>query len=364
MNAEELQNRLTAELDKIRNNIKRPNILLAGCTGAGKSSLINLCFGNELATVGVGEPVTQIINAYSHPDSSVVLFDSKGYEIGSEGERQFLEDVIGLAGNRAGAPENQIHLVWYCIQAPGARLTDFDIHAVKAMQEAGLPVAIVLTKSDLVSDKDAEELKIAIRSAIPGTAIYEVSTRTDLGRFEVDQLLAWSFGNLAESLRLGFVSAQRHSIDLKRKEAAKIIVQHTSGSSAVGFVPIPFSDAPVLIANQTAMLARILVVYDLHKALGEIPVMVVMAPVLREAGMFVAGNLLKIVPGIGTLAGGAINATVAGSLTYAFGMAVSELCVRIHEKALSGTLADASGLIANASSFLRESIAHELMKKR
>jgi predicted GTPase len=38
---------------------KKPNILLAGITGAGKSSLINAVFGENVANAGAGMPVTQ-----------------------------------------------------------------------------------------------------------------------------------------------------------------------------------------------------------------------------------------------------------------------------------------------------------------
>lgn len=364
MKIDDLQCRLEAEFQKIKQVIQRPNILLAGATGAGKSSLVNLCFGTELATVGVGVPVTQTIQSYSSPDVSVVLFDSKGYEIGSPGERQFLDDVIGLASNLNQSLGKQIHLVWYCVQAPSSRITDFDIHAIKNMTSAGLPVAIVLTKSDLVGGEDAEGLKTAIQEALPGMAVFETSTRSELGLFDLNKLVAWSSANLSESLRFGFISSQRRNIDLKREEAKSILLQHSGGSAFVGFSPIPGSDAPILIANQTAMLARILYAFDLQKMLGGLPVMTVIGPLLRELGMFLVGNLLKFFPGIGTVAGGMINGTIAGSLTYAFGMAVIELCVRIYEEALNGSGDKLKELIDNASAILNEEVVNELRRGR
>ena len=49
---------LQAINDKIR-NLKTLNIIVAGKTGVGKSTLINGVFRAELAETGIGKPVTE-----------------------------------------------------------------------------------------------------------------------------------------------------------------------------------------------------------------------------------------------------------------------------------------------------------------
>lgn len=44
---------------RVANDLPKPNVLLTGITGAGKSSLINAVFGQKLAATGTGVPITQ-----------------------------------------------------------------------------------------------------------------------------------------------------------------------------------------------------------------------------------------------------------------------------------------------------------------
>src|SRR5688572_24731191 len=58
------ETKLVEEFDSIQKKVKRPNILLVGATGVGKSSLINCIFGSDIAPVGVGMPVTKGVHPY------------------------------------------------------------------------------------------------------------------------------------------------------------------------------------------------------------------------------------------------------------------------------------------------------------
>ncbi|MBQ5546673.1 MAG: 50S ribosome-binding GTPase, partial [Acetobacter sp.] len=54
----------------------RANIFILGKTGVGKSSLINTVFGQEVAKVGEGKPVTQEIQEYRSPKYPLTIYDS------------------------------------------------------------------------------------------------------------------------------------------------------------------------------------------------------------------------------------------------------------------------------------------------
>src|SRR5699024_8451652 len=94
------------------------------------------------------------------------------------------------------------------------------------------------------------------------------------------------------------------------------------------FVPIPFADSPVLITNQLTMITRILATYNLEsskenmisllKGLG-------VGQLVGVGGRYVAGQMVKLIPGAGSLLGGLINGTVATTITIALGYTFSEI---------------------------------------
>ncbi|EDN69707.1 GTP-binding protein [Beggiatoa sp. PS] len=148
---------------------------------------------------------------------------------------------------------------------------------------------------------------------------------------------------MPERLKFAFVSAQKLNLKAKQAEAKKSIIQHTSGSALVGFTPIPFSDAPVLLANQAGMIIRILFIYDLKFLLANfsnISKSLGVPALLASTGIWISGQLLKFLPGVGTIIGGMINASVAASLTGAIGFAISEICYRLYILVLEGNEAN------------------------
>jgi len=69
--------KLKQSLADVSQKTTKPNILLLGASGAGKSSLVNAVFGKPLAEIGEGKPITQHYTKYSSSTSPVVIYDSK-----------------------------------------------------------------------------------------------------------------------------------------------------------------------------------------------------------------------------------------------------------------------------------------------
>lgn len=112
-------------------------------------------------------------------------------------------------------------------------------------------------------------------------------------------------------------------------DAKKIVLGFTTTATGTGAVPIPFADLPLLIGQQVLMMSAIAQVFGINVKKDGLKVLVMQ--VLGTGGASVLGktvvaNLLKLVSGGGTLAGGAISAATAGAITCALGMAFIEIC--------------------------------------
>ncbi|WP_367370431.1 YcjF family protein [Latilactobacillus curvatus] len=106
--------------------------------------------------------------------------------------------------------------------------------------------------------------------------------------------------------------------DQMRKKAHNIIHAASLTAAIIGCSPIPFSDAFLLVPVQLTMMAR------LHKLFGQsgsasLGKSLSKELVLVGLGRSAVGNILKLVPVVGTVTGSAVNATVAMSITEALG---------------------------------------------
>ena len=158
-------------LEEARREIPRPNIMICGGTGVGKSSLVNSIFRMEMAEVGAGGTRGTVgVRRYTTKDALVTLYDSEGYEIGGAAQAHYFADILGFIGQKrreaSGNLSEQIHEVWYCVSAGGKRFLDADRDVIEAVRLAGIPVCVILTKVDMVDEEELLQMKQAVRKAL------------------------------------------------------------------------------------------------------------------------------------------------------------------------------------------------------
>lgn len=116
------------------------------------------------------------------------------------------------------------------------------------------------------------------------------------------------------------------------EKANNIVLTFAATTTATGAVPIPFADAPLLIGQQVAMMVAINSVFGFdigRDTLTSLATAVIGVGGATVIGKTVASNLLKLIPGVGSVAGGAISAGTAGVITLALGKAYIGVCKAI-----------------------------------
>lgn len=344
--------KVTDEFQKARRDIVKPNILVAGATGAGKSALVNLVFGDDVARVGVGAPVTQGVDRYEF--KNLILYDAEGYEAGADNQARYkktLEDL--LKGQVNKHLSEKIHLVWYCISQASHRLQEIDTQTVSALASHGVPVAIIMTQADAVSEADSEALRAVIQKKCCGIPLFQSSTNPKL-LLDINDLIQWSIENLESGVRTAFMMAARSALPQRYREGQKIVNTSAAAAALIAATPIPLADAPFLMMNQARMIGQLSVLWDLE-ALTTLISGGLALQLVSQLGRTASGSLIKLIPGYGTVAGGAINASIASAFTAAMGHALNEICLRFVEASYRG---EAHAL----SDYLSGDIIRELME--
>ncbi|MCF2561752.1 50S ribosome-binding GTPase [Bifidobacterium boum] len=156
------QDAINAIADKIK-NLKTLNIIVAGKTGVGKSTLINSVFQGDLAETGMGKPVTDHMRKITKKGVPLAIYDTRGFELGKEVQAEVKHEVVDTIQKGLATKDinKTIHCIWYCINTASNRVEPEEIQWLRELsrenQITQVPIIIVLTQS--FSKKNANALR-------------------------------------------------------------------------------------------------------------------------------------------------------------------------------------------------------------
>eukprot|EP00833_Pecoramyces_ruminatium_P012680 jgi/Orpsp1_1/1186712/evm.model.d7180000052714.1 len=219
--------------NSFKNKLEKVNILVAGKTGVGKSTLINAIFNQDIH--GKGNSITQYIDEISIYDYPISIITLNELEL-----KDYKKVIIDIENyiNKCKYSENtntQIHAAWVCIAEGNARIEVAEKELVEMLSQF-MPVIIVITKLNFdqglqsLIRKECPKAKAVIRvqsKSIPLDDGYVIKPKN------LEELVKLTNQYLPESVQKAFVLSQKKSIELLEMESLKIIKFYMAASEVM-----------------------------------------------------------------------------------------------------------------------------------
>ena len=376
VNTDEIAKKCMDTINEKLKNLKKLNIIVVGKSGVGKSTLINSLFRDKIAETGLGRPITTEIRKIEKKDYPMAIYDTPGFELSEGQQAKVKEEIIELIhkGLATGDINNAIHCIWYRINVGGNRTFDqTEINWLKELIEKNkvtkVPIIVVLTQAcpktkgkqmqTLVEKENLDIIKV-----IPVLAQdMDFDGEYVAKAYGLDQLVDIMSEALPEELQDTLQNVQKASLKSKKKRSRAVVAAASAVAFGEGFIPIPFSDAAVLIPTQITMIASITTNFGM--SISKSVIMSFISSTIGTAGTTILGksmvsNLFKLIPGVGTGVGGMISGSTASLLTTALG----EAYIKFMEMIYKGELKKEDLYDQNGQKAISKMFKEELTKKR
>lgn len=320
-------------------NLKTLNLICAGITGAGKSTLINNLFRDNLAQEGFGKSITEQIKRYNKPGLKLNIYDTPGLELTEIKQKELLKGIAKIHNTKDIS--EMLHCMLYCVKSESQRFQEAEKEfIIKFTNQADLkkiPIIIVITQT--IDTRTSNRLKEYIESLnlnVVGV-VPVLAKRRELSvddntiekkAFGLEELIGIVQDNLPERLQETLNNVEKASLKHKRNCSIGAIAGAVTASAVVGANPVPLLDIVLLIPIEIGMLAGITVAYGIKVSSSRIQLILSFTFYNGAAsilGRTAVVDSIKCAPGIGSLIGGVISGSSAAFLTAAIGATYTSL---------------------------------------
>ena len=289
-------------------------IAIVGFGKAGKSTLFNEMFGENLQETGAQTDLTK-------SDRQEIRFGA------------IFTDTRGFGTNFVPLEEikrvlDEQHLIIHCINGMSA-ISAEDLELYRFCKQSSKPVIVAVTKADVMKEREITEYEGSVVQKL-GSSSTPIFVSAETGR-NMNLLVSRIVALLPEAVRHAFTAKQRVNLEIKRDDA-KLLIQATAvGAAGVAISPIPLSDVVVLVPMQAGMVVGIAKIYGYDITTERAKEVLWVAGggiVLRYAFQ----TLVKFLPGLGSIIGPAI--------AYGGTVAIGEAAIMYFESGMKASPAE------------------------
>lgn len=163
----------------------KKEIAIAGRSNAGKSSFLNAIAKSKIAKVSNTPGKTRLLNFFSRGDS-YILVDMPGYGFAARSGDE-MREWHTMIENYLSMREELAGLV---LVMDSRREWTEDEELLKAYTDSrGLPMAVVLTKSDKLTRNEINQAISKMKKAAGTEAVFMTSALKNIGQEEVEEYL-------------------------------------------------------------------------------------------------------------------------------------------------------------------------------
>lgn len=297
-------------------------IVVLGLSGAGKSTLFNQFCGWQVSMTGADPPLAAsgaapvedfglfcLVDLSPEPDRSSDLNlygtlpahwspDTPGAANGAGPTGWEWDEPLSLNALSPLEVAETADLLVYVVDG-GVGVQAADYRWVGRLRRLGMPLLVVLNKSDLLAEADLAARRAEMQTRL-AASVLPVSAQTGAG--VKDELLPKMIAMCAKLT----VALGRELGDFRQQAATRIIHRAALLNGVVALEPVPLIDLPVQVLTLTGMMLRLGATYD-RPPTDVRRREVVVAIGMGLLGRFTAQQIAKLIPMVGWLVSGAIG---------------------------------------------------------
>ncbi|MEK4486121.1 GTPase [Psychrobacillus sp. FSL H8-0484] len=300
---DELEKSLDEEFDQkceeINAQLNREVLItMVGDVNCGKSSTINKLMKEDITSVGSKPGETILINEIKYKDN-IIFVDTPG-----------LDDVVKENSEITLNYYKNSDVILFFLNAAGTVLSENELKNLKEIEKVNQDIIIVLNKIDAAEDIP-ELVKYIQDHTYYKYPVVAISSRTGENISMLQNKLLDILEKKSKDITFATNLKDKSSI------ANRWILAAGASSAVVGASPIPGSDFIPLTGIQVSLMIKLSTLYD-KPISKENAKEIIIATIVGNVGKTIFRQVVKFVPGAGSI----IGASVAGATTVALGYAI------------------------------------------